>query len=70
MTQEPENGQLIYEALYFLECGPHRHALEVMLDKAVRYEKALQGIAACSTVGAEDCARVARMVLTHTNEGN
>lgn len=56
-------AQLIHEALYFLPRGPQRHALEAALADRDRYAKALEGIAACCTVGAEDCARVARKVL-------
>ncbi len=58
-------SQLLHEALHFLERGPHRYALEVALAERDRYEKALQGIACCATVGAEDCARIARMVLAN-----
>lgn len=59
------SAKLIHEALYYLPRGEHRHALEVALAERDRYEKALQGIACCATVGAEDCARIARMVLNN-----
>ena len=58
-------SQILHEALYFIERGPHRHALEVALAERDRYAKALEGIACCATVGAEDCARIARMVLNN-----
>lgn len=58
-------SQLFHEALYFLPRGPQRHALEVALAERDRFEKALQGIACCATAGAEDCARIARMVLSN-----
>lgn len=61
----PTSPQILHEALYFLPRGEHRYAIEKALAERDRYERALEGIAACCTVGAEDCARVARMVLNN-----
>lgn len=58
-------SQVLHEALYYLPRGEHRQALEQALAERDRYAKALSGIACCATVGAEDCARVARMVLNN-----
>lgn len=61
------DAQTLYEALYFLPRGPQRHALEMVIDKAARYEAALHGIASCCTACGccEMHVRVANAVLSN-----
>jgi len=61
-------NQLLYEALYFLERGPHRHALEVALAERDAYARTLEGVASCATQ-CPCCEMHARVARERLNKG-
>lgn len=62
-----EEHQAIHEVLSLVSRTKHEIAILQLLAREQKYKATLYGISVCATVGAEDCARVARMVLEESN---